>query len=309
MTDARSGVNFPGGVNPEFDSRELRGWLAGLLLAPPGGKAVDPGAGIYSVRAPVKGLFPLAVKYFGAEPLLKCGVDRLRAGGRAKRAFDYAVFFALRNAPTPRPVAWLERWEKARLRRQILVTEYPCNVFSMRDALIHHYKSRPFLLPVISLLKASALAVRRMHEAGFEHRDLGNQNIIVRFGKDEEWSRAWVVDLHRGRPRGRLSDRQRGRDNARIALPPGLRRIFFNLQYAPAAAPDEFLKAEYSARRRYRMRVKTRRLRHPFSPQKDTEPCYPRDEDIMLKDGLTGRIVPVLSWEDGLERYYRGEPG
>lgn len=61
------------------------------------------------------------------------------------------------------------------------------------------------LLPSISreeereaLLARAAQAIRRLHDAGLEHRDLNLGNMVARRGEGEGW-RVWIVDLDRVR--------------------------------------------------------------------------------------------------------------
>src|SRR5204862_7787227 len=60
--------------------------------------------------------------------------------------------------------------------------------------------------------------IRRLHDAGFWHRDLSGGNLLLRFGADRRPSAIYLVDLNRarmGRPPGLTA---RLRDLSRLAL-------------------------------------------------------------------------------------------
>lgn len=295
---------FRGGVNPEVDSPELRSWLARLPDVP---EARSLSAERDNVKrlAPPGDLFSLALKRYPASPAWKTLADeRSGRGGAARRAFLHALHLADRGAPTPRPVAWLERRGDSGVEEQYLVTECISDACTFRGALLHHYYEKPLCRDIMRLLEVAATAIRRMHDTGLAHRDLGNRNLLVARDAEGRWDRAWVMGLHRARVHSSLDDRRRGRDNARITLPSDLRRVFLEMQYAPRVPPEEFLEAERRARRARVRHTRFRRLRHPLAnPARPPRP-YPPEQDIWIWDDRSMQAIPSLRGRDK-HKYYR----
>jgi hypothetical protein len=50
----------------------------------------------------------------------------------------------------------------------------------------------------VALLARAVQAIRRLHDAGLEHRDLNLGNLVARRGDDDDWH-VWIVDLDRAR--------------------------------------------------------------------------------------------------------------
>lgn len=287
-------VPFPAACDPELDTPELRAWLLGLPDRR-GGEEISGGkVRVLRFPDPVGGLFPLAVKVFPPETPVK----RLQAPA-AQRAFDASCHLRRHGVPTPRPVAWVRRAEG-----NLLVTEYLAGMVSMREALHHHYFEQPLCSRILEVLQRAADTVRAMHACGFEHRDLGNQNLMLPRLEDGSWGEAYVIDLNRGRIRPNLSPEARGRDNARIDLPSDLLRVFLRMQHAPEIVSPEFLRAERAARARYRLHVLTRPLRHPLRKQTAHGRPALSEKDIWIWDDRSMQAIPALS-SRGKRKYYR----
>jgi hypothetical protein len=146
-----------------------------------------------------------------------------------------------------------------------------------------------------------------MHDAGFLHNDLGNQNIMLRREEDgESWSDVQFIDLNRGYISKKLSERERARDISRIYLPSDLLRVFKEM-YWDAVPPAEFQKWEQRYRRRYALHAGTRHLRHPFRERRkagESQP-YPAENDMWIWDERSGQAQTILLSRDRARYYSR----
>jgi hypothetical protein len=194
------------------------------LLAAPGARLIAAGRNRNLViELPLPGgATAVMVKAFGAQPWWRDLRDR-RRGSKAARTWRAAAHLAAHGAGTPPPIGYLERWEGSRLRESYYLAEYQDGAETLRDALLRLYDARPPLAAhFVALLECVAAGIRAMHDAGFVHHDLGNQNVLLRPQGDARWSGFMVVDLNRGRLRSALSLRQRARDLSRMELPSDL---------------------------------------------------------------------------------------
>lgn len=281
----------------------MREWLATLPNVPEGDALSAERDQVHSVRPPV-GYNPLALKKYTPPPLWKSTVDEWTGrGSRARRAFVNAQHLLEHDVPTPRPVAWLEVHSGRRILEQYLVTECVLNSCTLRGALLHHYYENPLCREIMELLEIAAHAVRKMHDANFEHRALENRNILVSRDEKGKWKEAFILDPHRGKIRQTLPPRIRGRDNGRVTLPSDLRRIFFEMQFAPGTVPAEFSKVEGRARNRIRRQQRGRRLRHPFRKTPPPARDYPPDKDIWIWDDRSRQAIPALRSRDKRPHY------
>lgn len=130
--------------------------------------------------------------------------------GRALRPIDLAL--RLRRAGVPTPDVLAAGWRRVAgpLHAHALVTEAIPDAVNLQDALLG---ARP-AARLQALCRASADAVRSMHDARFVHADLNLSNLVL---EDAAGSpRAHVVDLDRGRFVSRLSDGDRLRNLSRL---------------------------------------------------------------------------------------------
>ncbi|MDA0577529.1 MAG: hypothetical protein O3B24_05465, partial [Verrucomicrobia bacterium] len=248
----------------------------------------------------------VVVKVFGRESALKNLADRGR-GSKARRTWMASVALSQRGVGTPKPVAFLERWHGARLAESYFIAEYLGERVSFRDALIGLFHDDPNCARFMALLACVAVGVRRMHDAGFLHNDLGNQNILLRVESDSGWAEPSVLDLNRGRLLDRLTHRQRGRDLSRITLPSDLLRVFIEM-YWDAVPPADLLRWEQHYRRRYAVHACTRRLRHPLREAEVARVDagvrdYPAVRDMWIWDERSAQAISVLRSRDRTRHY------
>ena len=186
-----------------------------------------------------------------------------RRGTKSRRSFELAAHLRAHGVAAPRPIAWLDRWERGRLLESHYVYEYE-HGSSMREAIDGLLASQPEAADVLALMRVVAAAVARMHQAGVIHFDLGNQNVLVdRIGEDG-WGNVRVIDLDRARRFGSPTLRLRARDLSRIDLPSALLPMFHCMYFGDRTPPAEFARWERHYRRRYAVHTATRPYRHPF---------------------------------------------
>ena len=122
----------------------------------------------------------LLVKSFGRESPLS---DRLRRarGSKARCTWDAAAHLLKHKVPTPRPVCFVERTENGCVVESYFVSDFLTDSISFTDALVERFTGDPQCVAFMDLLQHVADSSRVMHEAGFLHNDLGNQNILLQF--------------------------------------------------------------------------------------------------------------------------------
>src|SRR5687768_16488945 len=177
-----------------------------------------------------------------------------RVGSKAASSFRVAMRLEENGVGTPRPIAWLDRWEDGKL----LEAHYLCAFetgTSFRDELNRLFREDPLCRRVLSLLETVAEGVARLHDAGVCHMDLGNQNILVDRLDADRWGNVRFLDLDRARVHETLSLRLRGRDISRLDIPSALLPMFASMYFGHQVVPREF--TEWEARYRSRFALHT----------------------------------------------------
>jgi hypothetical protein len=249
------------------------------------------------------GSVPVVVKAFVPQSGLGRWLGGL-PGSRAARSFESACALLDHGVGTPAPVACLERVSPG---GQVTAGVYVC-VFagshvSFARELSRLFREDPECWKFMALLHTVARGIRAMHDAGFLHRDLGNQNVLIRRAGDGQWSDVLFIDLNRGRMTGAPGPADRGHDIARIHLPSDLRRVFLEMYWEPEMPPSEFLLAEERCRRRYAWHHATRALRHPFRERRRAgvsrgEHDYPAATDQWIWDERSGQPIVTMRSRD-----------
>jgi len=140
----------------------------------------------------------LAVKLFPRRKGVRAKWDR-RIGSRSLRSWKAAHHLQQAGIGTPEPIAILEEAENGIPVRDWLVTRELPPHQSFQQSLIKVYRESFDNLELIELLQSVAVEVRKMHDAGLYHRDLGNQNIILLNQTGGEQSPVQFLDLNRAR--------------------------------------------------------------------------------------------------------------
>ncbi len=213
---------YEGRVLERYDSPDLEAQVLNLA---------DPAAALetlhwgrnYLYRAQLEtpeGLIPVAVKLFRHEGGLRARLrrDKARASWRMARAFQEA------GLPTAEPV--LIGWSTKPKGPSIFVTRYLPKVVEARYLFraVHEGRlSEDF--PEVdfeAFLERLGAVLRRMHEAGFWHRDMSIGNVLMR--RDPSDPKApgngelFLIDLNRARQRRRLTLSERTRDLCRLSI-------------------------------------------------------------------------------------------
>lgn len=260
----------------------------------PGAVVLQDGRNL-TVRAPLAGA-DAVVKRFPAPSLFRALLDRL-AGKPPKATRSWLAAKRLwESVPgsTPEPLAVLESGSPGRPGPGLFATRFEPGVESLTSRLAALYAANGPGSVLMALLERVAKACRAMHDAGFFHGDLGNQNLLL--APD---GRVLAIDLNRSRllP-GPLPTALRARDLSRIALPSDFLRVFFEMYWA-APPPPAFLRAEGRARRAFARHTATRRWRHPFRPRRPSpEPAYPAPRDIWIWDDRSEQALVTLRPKD-----------
>ena len=240
----------------------------------------------------------VVVKAFARQPPWKDWADRVQ-GSKAQRSWRAARRLVERGVGTPPPVGYLDRWEKGRLVECYYFSEYVPDLVCLRDELIRLYRTDPDCEKLMSLLQVVADAIRGLHSAGLFHRDLGNQNILLRRLGDAGWGDVQFADLNRARLRESLTLRERARDISRITLPSDFLRVFIEM-YFQAPPPRTFLRAERAFRRAFGRHTRSRRWRHPLRAAREARQpvidatLYPAEPDIWIWDERSGQAISTM---------------
>ncbi len=249
----------------------------------------------------------LAVKQFSGQSMIKDRIDA-KQGSKALRSFNAGQYLRSAGVGTPEPVACIDRWEKGRLLESYHVTRYEPYLRCFRDELIHIYRHEPDCDKLMTLLECVASAVKRMHDAGLQHRDMGNQNILMRRRSDGSWKDVMFVDLNRARAMEKLTLRHRAFDISRISLPSDFLRVFKAMYFSDRPVPAEFEKWERFYRKRFALHTWSRVFRHPVRTRRrrrdeDAETTYPDIKDIWIWDERSAQAISVMQRKDRRKRY------
>jgi hypothetical protein len=257
------------------------------------------------------GTVEVLVKAFGRESGPKNAMDR-RRGTKARRTWEAAHFLAVAGVATPVPIGYLERWQGVRLVESYYLAAFLPGRVSFTDALNTLYHDYPECARVMELLEVVAAGIRAMHDGGFQHNDLGNQNILLRPVGETAWADPCFIDLNRGRCHGHLGARERARDLSRIALPSDFLRVFFEM-YWREVPPPVFLKWERRYRRLATLHRRTRRWRHPMRHARQArldrgKRVYPGPRELWIWDERSGQAVSTLRSRDRTPHYAKSRP-
>lgn len=293
---------YTGATAPAFDQPLFINQLLDIsaLIKSPRAEKLSDGAD-YVVKVPLRietGEIIVTIKIFKRQSYLKDWYDK-RHGSKAERSFRAAIHLQNKGIGTPAPIAWRERWENGRL----LESYYFC-LFepgtSFRDALADIYYNQHDNAPLMELLHLVAPAIRTMHDSGFMHGDMGNQNILLPRSADGVWLQPQFIDLNRATYSDEpLGFTQRAFDLARIALPGAYLKIFKTIYNNHQDFPEVFEKLEQKARKRFWGHRRSSKWRHPIrywrnQKRSKVRPIYPPVPDIWLWDEKSAQpmIVP-----------------
>lgn len=201
----------------------------------------------------------VVVKTFGRQAAWRDYVAKRGKGSKASRAFETACRLQEKGVGTPAPIAVVERWNENRLAESHFICEFVPGLSDFRvelDTILHKTRDCTQLM---ELIEPVAKAVRKLHDAGVIHRDLGNQNIGLSKNPDGSW-KVWFIDLNRARLFPKLTDKLRGKDLARLDIPSALFSEFLAIYGASQVCRKE----QQKALARFELHSRLRPFRHPI---------------------------------------------
>ena len=296
-------INQDGFVGEAVDGIDAAALL--LKLGSLGNKNSEAGNSFATLTLGEKALH---IKTFAHAAAWKKSIDS-RRGSPAKRSWQVAHAMLAKGVPTAEPVAYLETDE-----RHFFVTEALPEHSDFRLELIRLFNEDPDCEKFMKLLQVTADAVRQLHDQGFLHNDLGNQNIMLKCAGEGQWTDLCFIDLNRCSIfEEALSIKQRARDLSRIYLPSDLRRVFYEMIFYPDVVPESFKRWEKWYRRAFALHTQTRKLRHPIrerkrSYDKKATPDYPPVQNMWIWDARSQQPIPVLKSKDRLWHYAKAFP-
>jgi hypothetical protein len=291
----------------------LRNWLDCLPQHLSSGEVLAKGR--HTVRrvagpAPDGSVADYAVKTFGHQNRLQDWSAR-RRGSKARRSFLNALHLYAHGVGTPAPIACLECWKDGHLAESHYISRYEAGLSSFREELIQLYRHEPDCEKLMALLETVAVAVRRLHQAGMAHRDLGNQNIALRRKGPMEWGDVQFIDLNRARLGTAGGLRARAFDLSRITLPSDYLRVFMAMYGQPHLLPEALYRHERRYRKRFALHTRTRAWRHPLRMhrlrQQAPDPAseYPDVKSIWIWDERSGQAISVVQRAERKRLYDR----
>ena len=238
-----------------------------------------------------------AIKRFPPKSIFRRIIELGKPTKAAKSFFAAEHLFCKAGNVTPEPLALID---KGAAYESWFVSKYEQGITTFGQELIKLYNSMGPCSKLMELLQIVAEKCFQMHNSGFMHRDLGNQNIML--SKRGMGNVVMFIDLNRSRSfKQPLTNKQRARDLSRINLPSDLLRVFYAMYWGEKTPPAEFVKWEKRYRKAFQRHCATRRLRHPIRCLKrKTSPdgVYPEVKDIWIWDTRSEQAIPVLRSKD-----------
>lgn len=244
--------------------------LAGLDLPAAARRLLDPAAAtatlhwgrnyIYRATLPTAaGEIAVAVKQF-RERSLRARWLRARGRSKAAKSFRVAEAFAAAGLSTPEPLFYAEA-----------VSGQPTAIFVTR-LLAERTELRYLLrarnagteresfprLDAAAAIAAVARYARRMHDAGFFHRDFSIGNLLLQEGElPGEIADVAVLDLNRCRRQRAVAATDRMRDLCRLPLERvDDRELLLSSYFAPQAVPESARRSYDFARRSFLAKIR-----------------------------------------------------
>lgn len=247
----------------------------------------------------------IAVKAFGKQSQWKDRYD-FKKGSKAERSFRSARFLKDHDVGTPEPIAYFDCWNGSRLMESFFLSAYVESLTSFKGALLSLYRKNGDCRFIVERCRHIALAIRDMHDAGFWHRDLGNQNMEFQIDGDGEWGEVQFIDLNRGRIKDELSAKERAQDFSRIRLPSAFLDVLVRI-YWGGDPPQEFVREMARRRRRFERWERSRKWRHPFRKgSRGPDGDYPEVQDIWIWDRESAQAAITMERYERKRHYPRG---
>lgn len=309
--------NYTGAVSTEFHNEALVAALIQIqtlmagdearLIA--GGRNQNIQVNLHIAGEPLSVL----VKSFGHQSALKDWFDLNYRKSKAQRSFEAALHLQQQGVATPVPIAYMERRQGNRLLESYYLSVFQESTVSLQQALLQLLHNQGTSSEFMALLNGVALQCRSMHDAGFLHFDLGNQNILLQANSERSWTVSGIIDLNRGRVHSELTLQQRGQDLARLNIPSNLMLMFVDM-YWGSPAPATLLSSLSRHQARFRRRAMTRRFRHPIreariareSKDLPAQDFFPAPQDIWIWDDTSDQALAALDRRERAKQYPAG---
>lgn len=254
--------------------------------------------------------YELAIKVFAKQSLLKDLYDK-KNKSKAERSYIAAETLINLGVNTPTPVAILEDWQGNRLIESYYICLFEPAI-CLRDALFDIYHQHKDSAKLMELLLLVAPAIRKMHDAGFMHGDLGNQNILLPKNADGSWAQPSFIDLNRYKVFAEgITDKARAMDLARPILPGNYLHFFLQIYAGHQELQPALTKLHKQERATFTRHRNSRKFRHPIrylkNRNKPVSHGYPHNKDYWLWDEKTAQPMIALSKEEKNRERHLGD--
>jgi len=293
---------YTGGVSPAFNTPNVIEQLANIqtLINSENAKRISFGPD-YVIRGQLpltSGVIDVAIKVFKRQSWMKDRYD-FKHKSKAARSFSAGRHLEDHGISTPASIAWLDRWEGKRLVESYYLCKYE-QATCFRDELVRIYRDVRDNDALIALFQQVAPAIKAMHDIGFMHGDLGNQNILLPKNDQGEWLAPCFIDLNRCKYSEKpLTHKERAFDISRLIIPGDYLRIFKWIYFNNEKIPADFDKYELSYRLSFERHRKSRKYRHPLrylkNRHKVSKKIYPPARDLWLWDEKSAQPMICLS--------------
>ncbi len=303
QTRTRSVGQYQALINADFDVDEVLEQLTKIKQLIETSRRISHGKD-YVVKTSmlIKGInHDVAIKVFSRQSLLKDLYDK-KNKSKAERSYIAAQKLLNSGINTPTPIAALDEWNGNRLTESYYICFFEPAV-CFRDVLFEIYHQHKDSAKLMELLLLVAPAIKQMHDAGFMHGDLGNQNILLPKNADGSWASPSFIDLNRYQVfENGISNKARAIDLARPILPGNYLHFFLQIYAGHQELPHELAKLHRQQRAIFTRHRNSRKFRHPIrylkNRHKKNNYTYPHNKDYWLWDEKTAQPMIALSKEE-----------
>ena len=194
----------------------------------------------------------LCIKQFAPVNLLRSTGYR-RVGSAAQRSFDYGCYLRQHGISSALTMAHIEEWRGGRLVASYLISEYLTDLENMWQYL----EQGKDLTPI-------AQAIRAMHDTGFVHLDLGNQNILLPKQNEITSDQVQFIDLNRGKICQPITEAWRAKGLSRIIIRDLELNQYFLQAYSQGDLGAGFINEVIKLQKKFQRFSNSHQLRHPI---------------------------------------------
>lgn len=214
---------FSGRVHPDFNTPDITAAMSDIvaLLRHPSSRILDDsrnriGVARFSLEEGKD--CEVAIKEFRTQ-----GVDKLKSlfqSSKARRAWNGSLALVKAGLGTPPPVAYLEKRPKLFLEKSYFLAEYLSDMTEIR-ILFRELSSDA----LDQLLRELARYLSQCVEAGIDHRDLSDGNILVRKSTGEQ-NQFFLLDTNRIRCKRKIGTLRGIKSLIRLGIPRDCQKVF-----------------------------------------------------------------------------------